>query len=913
MRHERRSNALKHTRYAVLDLETTGNQAQLDDIIQIGIVFIEQHQIVKTYHSMIKTDKEIPTFIQALTSIENDMLEQAPYFQEIADEIYEQLQGCVFVAHNVNFDLNFLKAAFEQCHIHYQPKQVIDTLELFKIAFPSEKSYQLSELAQALDIPLAKAHRADEDAKTTANIMIHAFKKFESLPIDTKKQLFYLSKNLKFQLDDYFFELVRQHDSTHTVQHTLAQFNQIYYKPIALFEKPTITFNDSLATLYQQVIDHSGYQYREDQRYLAEVIFNQLMQNDTALIEAETGSGKSLAYLIAALMYYIETGEHVMISTNTKLLQYQLIEQDIPLINRALNIQINACVIKSKRDYISLGLVHQILKDETNNYEVNLLKMQLLLWLLETNTGDIHELNLRGGVKMYLEQKIETYVPLRKDVDYYYQIRQNAHNIQIGITNHAHLLRSSSENMIYQLFDHCIIDEAHRLPDYALDCAVHEIGYADIKYQLGLIGKTENEKLLAQIDQLEQQRLKDNLDIPPMNVFMIKQDIIEIHDMNDALFEQLFNHIQAGHIHNDETSKIYYVYDLPSDVLLPGLHRLIKKIHQTLTHFENIKHKTVKTLRKQLLYIVAQLKPFEEGLKNGKVFYVSLKNLDQKSTIKLHIKETDVKTVMTEKLLLQFKSLTFISGTLTFNQSFASFKNWFQEDTSFNMYQIQSQPVQYDNGYIFIPTDIEPFNYQNHEDYVQTIVDYITRYVTTVDGKCLILFTNYQMLYSVMEYLNDMSTFEDYVILAQQQSQNHKIVQQFNHFEKAILLGTSTFFEGFDYQASGVKCVMIAKLPFMNQHATKPLLLKDEFSNIFKDYILPDAVTRFRQGLGRLLRNEKDRGIIVSFDNRLISSRFQPFFKQTIQAYHQEQGDIDAFEKRLKQLNKIGSEQQNLC
>lgn len=127
------------------------------------------------------------------------------------------------------------------------------------------------------------------------------------------------------------------------------------------------------------------------------------------------------------------------------------------------------------------------------------------------------------------------------------------------------------------------------------------------------------------------------------------------------------------------------------------------------------------------------------------------------------------------------------------------------------------------------------------------------------------------------------------------------------------MLGTSTFFEGFDYQASGVKCVMIAKLPFMNQHATKPLLLKDEFSNIFKDYILPDAVTRFRQGLGRLLRNEKDRGIIVSFDNRLISNRFQPFFKQTIQAYHQEQGDIDAFEKRLKQLNKIDSEQQNLC
>lgn len=904
---------MKSPRYAVIDLETTGNQAQIDDIIQIGIVFVEQHQIVKTYHSMIKTDKEIPTFIQALTAIENDMLEHAPYFHEIANEIYQQLQGCIFVAHNVNFDLNFLKVAFERCQISFQPKQIIDTLELFKIAFPSEKSYQLSELAQALDIPLAQAHRADEDAKTTAKIMIHAFAKFESLPIDSKKQLYHLSKNLKFHLDNYFFELVRQHDSTHVAHHTLAQFNDIYYKPIILFDHPQIAFNDGLAKLYEQVITYAGYQYREDQRYLAEVIYNQLMQNDTALIEAETGSGKSLAYLIAALMYYIETGEHVMISTNTKLLQYQLIEQDIPLINRALNTQINACVIKSKRDYISLGLVHQIMNDQTNNYEVNLLKLQLLIWLLETNTGDIHELNLRGGVKMYLDQKIETYVPMRKDIDYYHQIRMNAHNIQIGITNHAHLLRSSSENMIYQLFDHCIIDEAHRLPDYALDCAVHEIGYADMKYQLGLIGKTENEKLLAQIDELEQQRLKENLDIQPMNVFMIKQDIIEIHDMNDAFFEHLFEQIQSEHIHNDESSKLYYVYDISSETLLTDLHRLIKKIHQTLLHFENIKHKTVKTLRKQLLYIAAQLKPIEDGLKHNKVFYVSLKNLDQKSTVKLHVKETDVKTVLTEQLLLQFKSLTFISGTLTFNQSFAAFKNWFKDDTSFNLYQIQAQPVNYDNGYIFIPTDIEPFNYQNHEAYVQTIVEYITRYVTTINGKCLILFTNYQMLYEVMEYLNEIAAFDDYVILAQQQSQNHKIVQKFNHFEKAILLGTSTFFEGFNYQASGVKCVMIAKLPFMNQHATKPMLLKDEFSNIFKDYILPDAVTRFRQGLGRLLRNENDRGIIVSFDNRLITSRYKPFFQQTISAYHQQQGDIDDFEKRLNQLDKIGSEQQNLC
>ncbi|RZH69873.1 helicase C-terminal domain-containing protein, partial [Staphylococcus aureus] len=78
----------------------------------------------------------------------------------------------------------------------------------------------------------------------------------------------------------------------------------------------------------------------------------------------------------------------------------------------------------------------------------------------------------------------------------------------------------------------------------------------------------------------------------------------------------------------------------------------------------------------------------------------------------------------------------------------------------------------------------------------------------------------------------------------------YKVVQQFNSFDKAILLGTNTFFEGFDFQANGVKCVMIAKLPFMNQHSTRYWLMQSEFDSPFKDYILPDAVTRFRQGLG---------------------------------------------------------------
>lgn len=894
---------MANTSFAVVDLETTGNQLDYDEIIQIGITFVRDNKISGTYHSMIRTDLEIPPFIQALTSIEETMLEQAPYFHEVANEIYNQLKDCIFVAHNVDFDLNFLKKAFKQNNITFQPKKVLDTLELFKIAFPTDKSYQLSELAEAHNVPLVNAHRADEDATTTAYLMINAFKKFEQLPLDTLKQLYYLSKNLKYDLFNILFEMVRHHNQS-SLDDKFGQFEQIIYKKQVDLKAPQTKFNGSLKQLYSNVTEALNLTYRPQQLYLSEIILEQLMHNDKAMIEAPLGSGKSLAYLIAALMYNIETGRHVMISTNTKLLQNQLLQKDIPSLNQALNFKINAALIKSKNEYISLGLISQILKDETSNYEVNILKMQLLIWITETTTGDIQDLNLKGGQKMYFDQKVETYVPVRHDIHYYNYIKRNAHNIQIGITNHAHLIHSDYENSIYQLFDDCIIDEAHRLPDYALNQVTNELNYSDLKYQLGLIGKNENERLLHAIDTLEQRRILERLDIAPIDVFGLKTNINEIHELNERLFNNLYTIIKDSDVYDDDSHRYHYVFEFDTTQILHDLHAIVDKINKTLEFFNGMNHKTIKTIRKQLLYINDNYRNIEQSLKAQHTAYLSIKNLAQKSTIRLIVKDYDVKDVLTTRVLDKFNSLTFISGTLTFNRSFDAFKNWFNEDIHFNTYQVQSPLSKHNNTNVYIPSDVASYNFKNIDDYVASIVDYLQEYITITESKCLVLFTSYRMMLMVQELLNELPAFEDYVVLTQQQNQNYKIVQQFNNFEKSILLGTSTFFEGFDYQAKGIKCVMIAKLPFMNKYNTKHWLMNSEFESTFKDYVLPDAVTRFRQGLGRLIRNENDKGLIVSFDDRLVNSNYKNFFAQTLENYSQKKGDIKQFSKLLQKIQQ---------
>jgi ATP-dependent DNA helicase DinG len=889
--------------YAVVDLETTGNQLDFDEIIQIGITFVRENKIIGTYHSMIKTDLEIPPFIQALTSIEEDMLTQAPYFQDIAEDIYNQLNDCIFVAHNVAFDLNFIRKSFKNCGIKYKPRKVLDTLELFKVAFPTDKSYQLSELAEAHDIPLDNAHRADEDATTTAKLMILAFEKFSQLPLDTLKQLYYLSKNLKYDLHDILFELVRAQQTTDLPQH-FAKFEQIIYKKQKDFKMPHLDYHGTLKELYTNIIERLDMTYRPQQLYLAEIILEQLMHSSKAMIEAPLGSGKSFAYLLAALMYNIETGKHVMISTNTKLLQNQLLEKDIPMIKQALNFKVNTTLIKSKNEYISLGLISQILKDESSNYEVSILKMQLLIWITETDTGDIQELNLKGGQKMYFDQKLETYVPVRNDIHFYNFIKRNAHNIQIGITNHAHLIHSSPDNSIYQLFDDCIIDEAHRLPDYALNQVTNELSYSDIKYQLGLIGKTENEKLLKSIDTLEQKRILEKLDIPPIDVFGLKVTINEIHDLNEQLFDTIFNTINNSDVHDDDMNKLHFVYHFDSEPIIKDLSTIIHKLNMSLEFFNGMSHKMIKSVRKQLLYINDRFKAIEQSLKNKHTSYLSIKNLSQKSTIKLHVKDYNVKDVLTSQVLNKFNALTFISGTLTFNHSFDNFKNWFNEDVTFNTYEIDNNVHNANQTTVFIPNDVASYNYKNINDYVSSIINYVTEYVNVVESKCLILFTSYRMMHLVQELLNELPEFEDYVILTQQPNQNYKIVQQFNSFDKAILLGTGTFFEGFDFQSNGIKCVMIAKLPFMNQNNTKFWLMESEFTSTFKEYVLPDAVTRFRQGIGRLIRSENDKGILVSFDDRLINSNYKHFFEQSLENFRQNKGDIKQFHRLLNKIKK---------
>lgn len=175
----------KHKKYAIVDLETTGGMAQRDKIIEIGIVVFDGNEIVKTFESLINPERTVPPFITSITGIDTEMVEEAPKFYEVAKEVVELTESCIFVAHNVNFDYGFLREEFARLGYTYTRRKMC-TVRLSRQCFPGLRSYSLGNLIRHFDIQVDARHRALDDAMATTEILKRIIKQDEGdLHIET--------------------------------------------------------------------------------------------------------------------------------------------------------------------------------------------------------------------------------------------------------------------------------------------------------------------------------------------------------------------------------------------------------------------------------------------------------------------------------------------------------------------------------------------------------------------------------------------------------------------------------------------------------------------------------------------------------------------------------------------------------
>lgn len=439
-------------RYAVVDLEAT-TASHNAKIIQIGIVLIENGEIIQTYERDVNPHERIDEHIEALTGLTNDRLQAAPDFSQLAAEIYELVADNIFVAHNVQFDANLLaESLFWEGFDLKTPR--IDTVELAQVFFPSLEKYNLGLLCQQLDIPLEKAHTALSDAYATALLFLKIQEKIKSLPRPLVEELLARSSHLLYE-SSLALEACLEEISSFS-RSDLEDHHGIFLKKLENFPPSRQFAGDFAHNLALLGLDERPYQAA-----FAEQIEKGLKDGTPSFIQAPTGLGKTYGYLLPLLA---KTKDQLVLALPTKALQDQLMKQEG---DRIFNVfQTSFHSLKGPRNYIKLDAFYESLSCE-DNHLLETCKMKLLVWLTETQTGDLEEIGHKYRYQAYFEEishdgNLQA-TSLFQDCDFWQKNQLLADQSRVLVTNHAYLLTRLEDDKAFLRGKILVVDEAQKL------------------------------------------------------------------------------------------------------------------------------------------------------------------------------------------------------------------------------------------------------------------------------------------------------------------------------------------------------------------------------------------------------------------------------------------------------------------
>ncbi|MGT2762648.1 bifunctional DnaQ family exonuclease/ATP-dependent helicase [Streptococcus intermedius] len=440
-------------KYAVVDLEATSARSNAK-IIQVGIVIIENGQIVKAYETDVNPHEKLDPHIRQLTGLTDKRLRKAPDFSQVAREIYELIEDAIFVAHNVKFDANLLaEALFWEGFELVTPR--IDTVELAQVFFPKFEKYNLGILCEQLEIPLEHAHTALADASATATLFLKIQEKIQKLPKELVEYLLTFSNSLIYEsrlaIEDAF-----DHMSDFTC-HDLIKQQGIFLRKSKRFKKAR-----KLSKNFQHNINLLDLEERKEQDEFAHAVEQALKSHQSSFLQAQTGLGKTYGYLLPALG---QTSKQILVTVPTKVLQDQIVANEGQNLEQIFHISLHS--LKSPANYLKLDFFYDSLQQVDDNRLVNRCKMLLLVWLTETESGDLDEIGQRHRYQTYLQQVLHDGKLSKKshfwDTDFWQKGQEKSKRSRVLVTNHAYFLTRLEDDKSIVENRLLIVDEAQKL------------------------------------------------------------------------------------------------------------------------------------------------------------------------------------------------------------------------------------------------------------------------------------------------------------------------------------------------------------------------------------------------------------------------------------------------------------------
>ena len=605
-----------------------------------------------------------------------------------------------------------------------------------------------------------------------------------------------------------------------------------------------------------------GYELRSQQLQMSEAISEAIKLNKHLVVEAGTGVGKSLAYLIPFIIYTAKNNKKVIISTYTKTLQNQLCSKDLPFLKKSLGIKFNYALCLGSENYLCLRRLNSKNAYDLFDSDAQFIEMEkIVYWSSKTKSGIKSDLGFipKSGVWNNVCREPDLCLGKKcsfRDDCFYKKVKNMERKSHILVTNHSLFFTNlASGGQVLPNFHAVVFDEAQTLEKIATSYLGTEVSNAKIKYLFDSIYNPKTNKgLLSKFKNLNRRTIKN-----------IKECLIE----SEQAFQKFFKEI--GQIFGAENdSKRIRTKSIVFNYLEEPLKRLAGSLSELLDYVKDEEDEVlIKSYSKRCVDISKAMSFILNHTKDDYVYWIEISKRKRGVKYSLFAAPIEIAEELDRQLFSKIKPVILTSATLSTNNDFKFIKKRLGIKDCDEL--LLGSPFNYEkNVLLYLPKKIEdPKN--KFEVFQRQVLEHIKKIIDIMKGRIFILFTSYKMLNIIFNNL--ILSYKYINLLKQGDKPRSELLANFKENKNSVLLGTTTFWQGIDVPGKSLECVIITKLPFSVPDdpvtEAKMELIESRNENSFIEYQVPQAIMMFKQGCGRLIRSKSDRGIVGILDPRI--------------------------------------------